>query len=243
MGGKSSTIKKEKFTYGDGKYKGFIAYDTTKEGKKPGILIIHEASGIGEYTESRAVQLAELGYVGFAIDMVGGGKRFCGIHEADSSLEKFDEVLTKFNAAHDYLKQHPQVDPNNIAAIGYCYGGIVVLNVIKKGSDMKGVASFHGGLKPYLKAEKGIYKGKVLVCHGEADTTIKPEEVEEFKKEFNEAEINYKFIGYPGAKHAFTNPKATFIGKRFGLPFAYDEKADKESWAELQTFLKDIFSS
>ena len=238
-----STIKTEEFTYGDGALKGYIAYDSTKTGKLPAIFIVHEAPGFGEYTQGRARQIAELGYLGFAVDMVGGGKGFCGIAEADASLKKFEGVKDKYDKALEYVVNHEKCDPKKVAGIGYCYGGIVLLNMARLGADLKGVAVFHGGLKAYVPLmEKGKFKGKVLICNGEADPLISKEEIDAFKKEFDEAGVPYKFINYPDAKHAFTNPKSTFIAQRTGLPFGYNEKADKESWAELVEFLKDIFS-
>lgn len=244
-----ATIKKEEFIYGDElNLHGFLAYDSSKTEKVPGVIVVHDGFGHEEYCKSRAIQLAELGYVGFALDMFGEGKTHSTLTEArvtiEESLKSFDKSIVKFAKALEVLKSNKHCDPDRIAAIGYSYGGMIVLNMAKAGIDLKGVASFHGALNSEVKAEKGKCKAKILVCNGEADPAITQEHIENFKKEFDQAEIPYKFINYPGAKHAFTNPAATARGKELALSamLEYNEKIDKESWAELESFLKEIFS-
>ena len=147
----------------------------------------------------------------------------------------------RFMAAYDLLKKHETVDPSKIAAIGYCFGGAVVLQMARFGTDLKGVASFHGNLSTDSPAKPGVVKAKVLVLHGADDSLVPKEQVAAFKKEMDTAGVDYTFIEYPGAVHAFTNPAATENGKKFNLPLAYDEHADHESWAELQKFLRGVF--
>lgn len=147
----------------------------------------------------------------------------------------------RFLAAHKLLSQHARVDSKKIAAMGYCFGGSIVLNMARLGVDLDGVASFHGGLDTKNPAQKGKVKAKVLVLHGADDKLIKPEAVPAFKKEMKDAGVDLKFIAYKGAQHSFTNPGADAFGKKFGIPLAYDKKADQQSWAELSGFLKRIF--
>ena len=147
-----------------------------------------------------------------------------------------------FDAALAKVKTLPQADTSKIAAIGYCFGGSMVLNMARMGENLKGVVSFHGDLNVYgLSAKKDEVKPKVLVLHGEADSMVPADVVAAFKKEMDGAAVDYKFIGYPGAKHAFTNPGATAVGEKYKIDIAYNEAADKSSWEEMKTFLAGIF--
>lgn len=149
----------------------------------------------------------------------------------------------RFSAAYDLLKQHDATDPTKVAAIGYCFGGAVVLQMARLGADLDGVASFHGTLSPQgPPAQAGMFKAKALVLHGADDALVPPEQVAAFKKEMDAAGVDYTFIDYPGAQHAFTNPAATERGKASNMPLAYDEAADHQSWAELQKFLNALFA-
>jgi dienelactone hydrolase len=140
----------------------------------------------------------------------------------------------------DFLKQQSTVDPTRIAAIGYCFGGGVVLNMARQGVDLKGVVSFHGGLAAVKPAQPGSVKAKILVLNGDADKFTTPEQIEAFKQEMRAAGADFQFISYPGAMHSFTNPEATELGKKFNMPIAYNAKADKESWNEMKEFLSTV---
>lgn len=242
-----SSIKTEEIDYGDEpKLKGFIAHPSDTKKKVPGVLIVHEWWGLDDYCRSRAKQLAGMGYCAMALDMYGGGKQTCHPKEAGAfmkeSIKSFESACNRFHKALDILKNHSACDGSKIAAIGYCYGGMIVLNMAKKGYDLKGVASFHGSLTSHVKAKKGVCKAKVLVCNGKDDKMVPKESIAEFKREFDEAGIQYKFINYPGAIHGFTNPAATARGKEYGIAIAYNEAADKASWGELSNFLKEVFA-
>ena len=223
--------------------KGYLAYDSAIKGTQPGILVVHEWWGLNDYARKRARMLAELGYTALAVDMYGEGKQ--ATHPDDAGkfatevMKNFDTGKARFTAAEELLKKQPSVDPDRIAAIGYCFGGGVVLNMARQGADLKGVVSFHGNLMAVKPAEPGAIKEKILVLHGGDDKFTTPEQIDSFKKEMTAAGADYKFIVYPGAMHSFTNPDATAYGKKFNLPLAYNKKADKESWQEMKKFLEE----
>lgn len=225
--------------------KGYLAYDSKIKGKVPGILVVHEWWGLNDYARRRARMLAELGYTALAVDMYGEGKE--ATHPDDAGkfssevMKHFDTAKARFTAAEEFLKKQPTVDPGRIAAVGYCFGGGVVLNMARQGADLKGVVSFHGRLGAIKPAEPGAIKARILVLHGGDDKFTTPEQIEAFKKEMADAKADVHFIVYPGAMHSFTNPDATAYGKKFNIPLAYNKKADKESWSAMKTFLSEIF--
>ncbi len=241
-----ASIKAEEVSYSEGgtTFKGFLAWDDSISGKRPGVLIVHEWWGLNDYARGRAKQLAELGYTALAVDMYGDGK--VADHPKDAgafsaSVMKDPQVaLARFKAAMEALKSQPTVDPDKIAAIGYCMGGAIVLNAARQGFDLDAVASFHGSLGGLMPI-KGPIKAKILVCHGADDSFIPPEAVEAFKKEMKDAGADFKFISYPGAKHGFTNPASDEAGKKFQINIAYNAEADTESWKELKAFLQAAF--
>lgn len=230
---------------GDTKLTGYLAYDTKFKGKRPGILVVHEWWGQNAYPRKRAEMLARLGYVAFALDMYGNGKT--ASHPDDAG--KFARMVSsnmplakvRFLAALDQLKANPLTDKDKIAAIGYCFGGGIVLQMARQGVDIKGVVSFHGSLGTNEPAQPGKVKARVMVFNGEADPFTTREQIAAFKQEMEKAGVDYQFVSYPGAKHAFTNPDATALGKKFNLPLAYNAKADKDSWAKMQQFFKSLF--
>lgn len=225
--------------------KGYIAYDSGMKGKGPGILVVHEWWGLNDYARNRAKMLAQLGYTALAVDMYGEGKQ--AKHPDDAGkfssevMKNFPVAKERFLAALEFLKKQPTVDPANIAAIGYCFGGGVVLNMARQGLDLKGIASFHGSLAVVKPNQPTPIKAAVRVYNGADDKFVSAEAIEALKKEMAEQKVNFKFTNYPGAIHSFTNPDATEMGKKFNMPIAYNEAADKESWADLQQFFKDIF--
>ena len=225
--------------------KGYIAYDDKFTGKRPGILVVHEWWGLNDHARKRADMLAELGYVALAVDMYGDGKQ--ADHPDDAGkfagevMKNMPVMKARFLAALDLLKQSEVVDPANIGAIGYCFGGGVVLGMAREGADLKGVVSFHGSLATQSPAQKGRVKAKILVCNGAADKFVSEESIKEIKAEMKAAKADFKLINYPDAIHSFTNPASTEMGKKFNLPLAYNEKADKKSWADMQEFFKRVF--
>lgn len=225
--------------------KGYLAYDENIKGKRPGVLVVHEWWGHNEYVRKRARMLAELGYTALAVDMYGDGKQAMHPDEAgkfSSELMKdFDIAKARFLAALDFLKEQPTVDPNRIAATGYCFGGGIVLNMARQGVDIQGVASFHGSLTAIKPAQPGAVKAKILVLHGADDKFITPEQIAAFRQEMKITGADYQFISYPGVIHSFTNPDADAYAKKFNLPLAYNADADRKSWEELKKFFNTIF--
>ncbi|HEX9618600.1 MAG TPA: dienelactone hydrolase family protein [Polyangiaceae bacterium] len=225
--------------------KGYVASDPSVKGKRPGILIVHEWWGHNEYVRRRARMLAKLGYVALAVDMYGDGKQ--AAHPDDAKkfamavFGNMDGAVKRFEAARKLLGEQQQTDPEKIAAVGYCFGGGIVLTMARRGVELDGVASFHGSLSTQAPARKGAIKAKLLILHGAEDKLVPADQVEAFKSEMKNAGADMKFVAYPGAKHAFTNPDATAAGEKFKLPVAYNETADKQSWAELEQFLETLY--
>jgi dienelactone hydrolase len=230
------------YTAGGVALKGYLAYDNSIKDKRPVVIVVHEWWGVTDYPKKRAEMLAKLGYVAFAADMYGDGKIADNPTDAQKyaseSMKDFSALKEKFLAAIDLLKKNELVDTNKIAAIGYCYGGGVVLNMARAGIDLKSVVSFHGNLAAVEPAQKGKVKAKILVCNGGADKFTSSESISNFKNEMKSAGVDFTFKSYRGALHAFSNPAATELGKKFNMPIAYNESADKKSWAEMQKFLK-----
>jgi len=243
----SAAIREEAVSYKDGDtvMKGFVVYDDATKAKRPGIVVVHEWWGITKHVHDSARSLAAMGYTAFIADMYGDGKtadnpktagELAGSVSKDPALKQ-----ARFNAAREALAKHATVDPKRIGAIGFCFGGSVVLDMARVGADLAGVAAFHAGLGTSTPAAPGKVKAKLLVQNGADDPFIKPDSVEAFKKEMDAAKANYHYISYQGAVHAFTNPEATEAGKKFNLPLAYNAKADKQSKAEMAKFFAEIF--
>jgi len=233
------------YQQGDTTLKGFIAYDDAIKGKRPGVLVVHEWWGHNEYARERARKLAKLGYVALAVDMYGDGK--LATHPDDAG--KFSSEIAqnmplgkaRFLAAMAALKSNSATDADKIAAIGYCFGGAVVLQMAREGVALDGVVSFHGSLGTPAPAQPGAVTAKILVAHGGADPFVPAEDITGFIDEMNKAGADYQFEIYGGAKHSFTNPGADKVGEKFDLPLEYNQQADSASWAEMQRFFTSIF--
>jgi len=229
---------------GDTVMKGYLAYDDALTGKRPGILVVHEWWGHNSYARKRAEMLAGLGYTAIAVDMYGGGKTADHPDNAGKFAtavrQNQDMMQARFNAARHYLNSHETVDPELNAAIGYCFGGSVVLGMARSGADLDGVVSFHGGLDGLPPVADKV-TAKILVANGADDPFVSKESIELFKKEMETAGADFEFINYPGARHSFTNPEANVFGEKFGLPLEYNAETDKASWQKMQQFLDSIF--
>jgi dienelactone hydrolase len=242
-----AAIKGEEVEYkaGNTVHKGYLVYDDAVTGKRPGVLVVHEWWGHNEHARNGARKLAGAGYVALALDMYGDGKRADHPDQAGKFAGEVGKNLplmkSRFEAGMKLLRKQAQVDGKRVAAIGYCFGGSVVLQMAREGENLRGVASFHGGLATEHPAKAGKVKARVLVLNGADDLMVPAEQIATFRKEMESAKVDYKFVSYPGAKHSFTNPEADANGAKFNLPLAYNAKADQESWAELQAFLKLVF--
>ena len=199
--------------------KGYIAYDDAIKGRRPGILVVHEWWGHNDYARRRARMLAERGYTSLALDMYGDGKQANHPDDAGKFANEVSQNATlaraRFEAALNLLKQEESVDASRIGAIGYCFGGSVVLNMARAGEPLKVVASFHGGLSTQQPAERGKVQARIASFTGEDDPMIPATQVAAFRQEMEKAGVNYKVVTYPGATHAFTNPAADEYGKKF----------------------------
>ena len=245
----ADTIHAEPVTYaaGDTTLRGYLATDTAKQGKRPGVLVVHEWWGLNDYPRRRARMLAEMGYTALAVDMYGDGKV---ADNPTDAMALMNPVLAdrkgaeaRFRAAYELLGSQPSVDPDRIAAIGYCFGGAVVLHAARTGMPLRGVVSFHGSLGSFHTPAPGSVKAKILVCHGAADSLVPEAEVAAFKAEMDQAKADYKFIAYPNALHGFTNPDTDVVAKKFGgFPVGYDAEADRRSWQEMTELLARVLA-
>jgi dienelactone hydrolase len=245
----NAAIKEEPVTYKDADttMKGFIVYDDAVKGKRPGIVMVHEWWGITKHVHNEARKFAQQGYTAFIADMYGDAKTADNPKDAGalsgSVMKNPAAMQARFNAAREQLAKHASVDPKRIGAVGYCFGGAVVLNMARTGADLAGVAGFHASLGLNTPAPApGTVKAKVLVLNGADDPFVKAEQYAAFKKEMDAAKADYRIIEYPGAVHAFTNPEATELGKKFNLPLRYDPKVDKEAKAEASKFFAALFA-
>lgn len=225
--------------------KGLLAWDDATVEKRPGVLVVHEWWGHNDYARKRAEMLAELGYMAIAVDMYGDGKT--AGHPKDAGafagavMKNMEVAKGRFEAALKVLNSQSRTDTSKTAAIGYCFGGGVVLNMARMGMDLDGVVSFHGSLGAKAEAKPGSVKARVLVCNGAEDKFISQESIDNFKKEMKAAKVKFQFKNYKGALHGFTNPGATAKGEKFGIPIAYQKEADEASWQDMQKFFRKIF--
>lgn len=227
------------------KMSGYYAYNDAIKGKRPGVLVVHEWWGHDDYARQRVRMLAELGYSAFALDMYGTGK----LAKHPDTAKKFMTAVTsnmavarkRYNEGLSILKAQAATDDKKLAAIGYCFGGGVVLDMARQGVPLKGVASFHGSIATKEPAKKGAVKARLLVLNGADDPFVTKEQISALKKEMRDAGARLEFVNYKGTKHSFTNPKADAFGKKFKMPLAYSPDADKKSWIKMQQFFKDIF--
>ncbi len=229
------------YRQGDTQLKGHLAYDDRDEGPRPGVLVVHEWWGLNDYAKGRADMLAEEGYVALAVDMYGEGKVTEHPQEAGqwaAEVSRNAELgRQRFLAAYELLRADPHVDGERIAAIGYCFGGGVVLNMALAGVDLNGVVSFHGSL-PQQPAAPGTVKAKILVCHGGSDPLTTQEQIQTFEKNLTAAGADWELNIYGGAKHSFTNPEADLHGMD---ALAYSPTADRRSWRAMLDFFEEIF--
>jgi dienelactone hydrolase len=239
-----SEVRLEPVTYkqGDTVLEGYIAYDPAVTGRRPGVVIVHDWMGVGEYVQMRARQIAELGYVAFVADIYGKGVRPTNQQEASTQagIYRGDRPLlrARARAAFDQLAANKNVDPSRIAAIGYCFGGGTALELARSGAPLSGVISFHGNLDTPNPEDAKQIKGKVLVLHGADDPYVPLKVVEAFQEEMRAAHVDWEFTEYGGAVHAFTQKGA---GDDPSKGAAYNERADKRSFERMKGFFTEVF--
>jgi dienelactone hydrolase len=239
-----AVIHSETIEYKDGEtaLAGFLVYNDALQGKRPGVIVVHEWWGLNDYAKRRAEMLAELGFVAFAIDMYGDKK----VTEHGEKAKTWMAQITKNVDAWqkrallglEILKKHPLVNPSHTAAIGYCFGGATVMQMAYAGADLKGVVSFHGSLPPATKEQQTNIEAKVLVAQGADDPFVPPERVLAFEQALDAAGADWQLMTYGGVAHGFTNPEADSYGID-GVK--YDERADIRSWALMQSIFDEIF--
>lgn len=227
------------YKVGSATMQGYVALPAKVGKPVPAVIVVHDWNGIDEYEKMRARMIAKLGYVGFCADIYGAGVRPRNNQESSAEAGKYYAdnalLLQRIRGALNAIRSHPNVDKSRVAAMGYCFGGMTVLELARSGSDVKGVVSFHGSLGTKNRMKKGAFKGQVAIFHGAADRVVPQADVDAIKLELNEAGVDFDFVTYAGADHGFTV-------KREGTPSAsYQEFADKDSWSRTERFLAAIF--
>jgi dienelactone hydrolase len=239
-----AAVLEEPVTYldGDVTLEGYLIYDDSISGQRPGVAVFHAWKGLDDYAKGRAHRIAEMGYVAFAVDMYGKGVR-AQTHEEAAQLSGIyfrDRALmrTRAQAGLQILQKHSLVDPNRIAAIGYCFGGTTVVEIARSGADVAGVVSFHGVLDSLNPKDAFQIKGRVLVFHGTDDPYVPPENMVALNQEMQAADVDFRVVNYPGTVHSFTTPGA---GNDPSSGSAYDALADQDSWEQMKKFFAEIF--
>lgn len=221
---------------------GFLAWDAEAKKRQPGVIVVHEWWGHNQHARNQAIRLAKAGYVGFALDMYGKGKVTTHPKDAQEFMAEATKdpatMKARFLAALDQLKQDPHVDPERIAALGYCFGGAVALGMARQGVDLDAVVTFHGALGTQQPAAPGAVKPRLLILTGADDPMAGPDQVEAFKKEMTAAGAKFEVVSEPHAKHGFTNPDADKVGM---AALGYNAEADKDSWERMLKFLAEVF--
>ena len=233
--------------YKDGEtvLEGFVAWDPDRVAKPaPGILVVHQWLGLTDYEQSRCRQLAELGYVAFALDIYGKTTRPTNVQEAGrfAGTYKSDRQLyrRRLNLGLEQLRLQQGVAKEKLAAIGYCFGGTGVLELARSGAKVLGVVSFHGGLDSPTPADGKNIQSKILICHGNDDPFVPVKDIDAMKAELDSAKVDYQLISYSGAVHSFTQPMA---GNNNAAGATYNEKADRRSWVAMNAFFRELFDS
>lgn len=245
LGAARAEVRTETVEYRDGdvELQGYLVWNDAMKGRRPGVIVVHEWWGLNDYARKRAEMLAELGYVAFAADMYGKGRVTQHAKQAGEWAKQINANVAAWQARAvlglDILRGHDLVDPERVAAIGYCFGGATVTQMAYAGADLAGIVSFHGSLPVATPAQAANIKASILVAHGAADGFVPPERVAEFKAALEKAGADWEMVTYGGARHGFTNPGAA----RYGIEnVRYNEKADRRSWRAMQQFFDEIFA-
>jgi dienelactone hydrolase len=241
----AQTLKEEIITYnhGDTVLEGYLVYEESVKDKRPGVIIIHEWMGLSEYEKMRARQIAELGYVAFAADIYGKGVRPKNADEAAQLAGKFRSdrnlLRERGQAALSVLQNHPLIDPERIATMGYCFGGGASLELARSGAPIRGAISFHGNLDTPNPDDAKNIKGSILVLHGADDPMVPMEQVIAFQEEMRSANVDWQMIFYGNTVHSFTNPKS---GNNPESGVAYNPISERRSFEAMKAFFNEIFA-
>ncbi len=231
------------YAVGGDNFVGYLAVDDATDDPKPGVLVVHEWWGHDDYARARAEQLAGDGFAGFALDMYGDAKVAGDPEEAAALMNSVTgtpgAIEQRFDAALKTLQDQPEADPDNISAIGYCFGGAVVLGMARAGKPLKVVSSFHGLLQTESPLQRGTFAGRIAVFNGADDPMVTPEIANEFEAEMQAAGADYTFKSYPGVVHGFSNPAATGRGEKYEMPLAYNAEADADSYAATVALMRN----
>ncbi len=236
-------IQERLVEYKDGEIllEAYMAWEGSGSDRKPGVLISHAWGGRGEFEENKAAQLAELGYVGFALDLYGKGVKGSNPEQNRALMQPLldDRVMLqrRMHLALDNIRKQKEVDGERIAAMGFCFGGLCVLDLARTGADIRGAASFHGLFSSPGNTAGNKITGKILVMHGWDDPMATPDHVLALAEELTSMGADWQIHGYGNTLHAFTNPAAN--DHEHGT--VYDAVADRRSWQSLQLFLAEIF--
>jgi len=233
------------YSQGGTTLKGYLAYDSSIKGKRPGILVVHEWWGHNEHARDRARMLAEIGYTALAVDMYGDGKLADHPKKAgeflNAAFNDWEASQARFNKAKEVLQSHKTVDAERIGAIGFCFGGAVSIRMARGGADLDGVVAFHSSL-PLQPAVTNM-KASVLVINGSQDAFLKPETVASFSSQMMAGNVDFTYINLQGVKHSFTNKQADEFRKKFDIgALEYNKKADERSWKAMQNFFQRVFN-
>ena len=233
------------YRVGDNFYQARIAYDDSVSTRRPGVILVHEWWGVNDYIAERAHQLAELGYVALAIDMYGNGRIAQNTDEAgelmNGVLGDMEAGTEALRAGYQLLLEQDAVDAEKTAAIGYCFGGAMVLHMARIGLPLKAVASFHGALGSFHQAQPGSIGSRILVCHGEADSMVTMDDLAGFQTEMDAAQANYEVKLYADAKHGFSNRMADTNASKYGIDVGYNAAADQASWQAMKSMFNEVF--
>ncbi len=239
--------KEIEYSSGGTTLKGYLAYDDSIKGKRPGVLVVHEWWGHNEHARDRARMLAKLGYTALAVDMYGDGKLADHPEKAgefmNAAFKDWEGSQAKFNAAKKLLQDHATVDPERIGAIGFCFGGAVSLRMARGGADLDAVVAFHSALPLDPPVSPGQVKAAVLVINGADDGFLDPKTVTSFKEEMAAATEDFKYVSLEGVKHSYTNKQADEFSKKFKMDnLAYNKKGDEKAWSAMQDLFKRVFA-
>lgn len=235
-----------KYSHNGNQLTGYLAYDDSKSGKRPGVLVVHEWWGHNDHARNRAKMLAQAGYTALALDMYGSGKLASHPKKAgefmNAAFNNWPDSQARYNKAMEVLKAHKTVNATRIGSIGFCFGGAVSIKMARAGADLKGVVAFHSALPVEPAIAKNSMKSAVLVINGSEDGFLKPEAVASFSQDMFKANVDFTYMNLKGVRHSFTNPQADEFSKKFNIPaLQYNKKADEHAWEAMLQFFKRVF--